>query len=1126
MSVRPATQVASFVREDKAPLYMPEELHNELWSVDREVYNDAYKCLMVRNMVPKVGELSEDHHVLYSTYVFGSVLRFAEKHYNSAEVKTRTIFGRLDLMKHSPGNRMPCHLTYLVPRDMYQLWLLWLNKLQINKVSRPLIAKHSLSEDARHAGMWRLFFDMDLKDEKNRPESTAEFMALPLKLKRIFKSVARSAPNVDRKGCKVTVLFRPSSMGFHIVYRDIYVDGDCQRLIRDFSLLLTKFLQEQLPLFTRYYKFDLAPTSRGDITLPGFYHGDFPCMSVKAVNEDYIYRNPIGDTKLLDTSIVPPPAEARRYSYLLKDIFAELTSDFDEEPSPDAPPSLAQRAEEALVTIHLGDENMTGDSINMSAINNPADFIKASETWYDGDVFDYGAQSLPPVTTLDLMQEIYKAIYDEANARNGEIFDFHPHVLKVMNKHFAWITDRAEVFARRLDSVNGGTIFRGENQMTWAKAYKGLVWKYKVEKDGETKTKTCDICKYWFESPGKRCYESTTFAPYPPGHRMLPTPKSKVLNLWNGFKWPLEELLRETHNRENQELARALQRHIFRIICACDWEKFQFFMCLLAAKIRNPHFMPNCVVILSGKEGAGKSFIFNDCLLPYFSSNGILCTDISRMTGNFNALFENKLMVVLDEASYAGNQKNNTQLKNAVTAGVQIIDQKYKAQRVSVSFSQYWIISNEEVVMPQGAAARRWCQFMLVPNSARGQWEKHEEYFTYLMKLKDDDNAGLKCWLSQFHDSSCYPNSLLTSYGTFSNHTFPLACLNELHDQKSFSQKPILKFWRNALEIGYVYPPEEDYHLNSYRIKNLRREILAVGTQVNYEVGDVWWGAIPGGENGAEGVVSLYSSFPASWNIFSGRRVSDLKYNQSEMETYNLADYLTKYRHPSWSMENRWMGIINMPQAFAHFMSSKSILNSTLKGVDANMDYPGFVYYSRCAFADIDAHNGKADVLTSVVQPEWCNLSSFRMQDGLPESWDKYKSCPPTHLVGGELQATFMVVGDWEEARRKFYFQTGIDTTKDQKFKDADMSKRKSMVNEDWKEKMLQFLDLEPDQLVSPFPQTKRKRTTFESEYDTCEIVTGLSRLRVQMEEEEEFSEPPAKRSRNEACHPFVTNQQ
>ncbi|RTL21773.1 MAG: hypothetical protein EKK52_07785 [Burkholderiales bacterium] len=208
------------------------------------------------------------------------------------------------------------------------------------------------------------------------------------------------------------------------------------------------------------------------------------------------------------------------------------------------------------------------------------------------------------------------------------------------------------------------------------------------------------IAPVWFGWSGRRTYLG--------GVKMLPqgihgdglSVPADTLNTWMGFvtvpaeadgsDWPtIREYLRD-------------------ILCAGDRSLYAWLMNWLAHAVQFPHEKPGTALILKGPQGAGKTTL-TDLLRAIFHSAHIVSADRPEaLLGKFNAHLREALIVIADEAVFAGDPAANNRLKAFVTDSTITVEQKGLDSYAVPSFHRLIMTSNEEHVVRAETDARRW----------------------------------------------------------------------------------------------------------------------------------------------------------------------------------------------------------------------------------------------------------------------------------------------------------------------------------------------------------------------------------------------------------------------------------
>jgi hypothetical protein len=142
--------------------------------------------------------------------------------------------------------------------------------------------------------------------------------------------------------------------------------------------------------------------------------------------------------------------------------------------------------------------------------------------------------------------------------------------------------------------------------------------------------------KAWLEWRDRREYTSTFYEP------SLPLEYGGGYNLWRGFG--------VTPKKGSWRLMR---RHIWKILCNKDKNKFKYVIRWLAWAVQNPGDRAQRALAFRGKQGAGKSIVFNE-FVRIFGNHGQQVTNMNHLTGKFNSHLSETSFLFADEAYVPG----------------------------------------------------------------------------------------------------------------------------------------------------------------------------------------------------------------------------------------------------------------------------------------------------------------------------------------------------------------------------------------------------------------------------------------------------------------------------------------
>lgn len=214
--------------------------------------------------------------------------------------------------------------------------------------------------------------------------------------------------------------------------------------------------------------------------------------------------------------------------------------------------------------------------------------------------------------------------------------------------------------------------------------------------------RTYPLGKWWLAHPKARRYEGVDFAP---GGDVA----NDVLNMWRGF--PYESALGDWS---------LLHDHILQNVAG---EHANWLLNWMARAVQHPGAPAEVAVVLRGGRGVGKGFFareFGALFVPHFRA----ISNPRHLVGNFNSHLEDCVLLLVDEAYYAGDKRHESVLKALVTEPTLAIERKGYDLRQTRNNLHMIMCSNEAWVVPAGLDERR---FLVLHVAATRQ--RDTEYF-------------------------------------------------------------------------------------------------------------------------------------------------------------------------------------------------------------------------------------------------------------------------------------------------------------------------------------------------------------------------------------------------------------
>ncbi len=150
-----------------------------------------------------------------------------------------------------------------------------------------------------------------------------------------------------------------------------------------------------------------------------------------------------------------------------------------------------------------------------------------------------------------------------------------------------------------------------------------------------------------------------------------------------------------------------LRNHVRDVLCEGDDDLFHWFMTWIASPFARPGVKVPSSVAIRGEQGTGKSKLF-DWLRDGMGCAALKVSQGKHLTGSFNAHLDGKLLLVCEEAFWAGDRAAAGVIKDLITADELTVEAKFenavtRPNRLAVAF-----ISNNDWIIPtDGKDARR-----------------------------------------------------------------------------------------------------------------------------------------------------------------------------------------------------------------------------------------------------------------------------------------------------------------------------------------------------------------------------------------------------------------------------------
>jgi hypothetical protein len=284
----------------------------------------------------------------------------------------------------------------------------------------------------------------------------------------------------------------------------------------------------------------------------------------------------------------------------------------------------------------------------------------------------------------------------------------------------------------------------------------------------------------WLSSPRRRFYNGIELAPN--GHT---TPG--YYNMWNGF------------TVEPKKGDWSIYRQHLDLLAEHDEESARYILAWMADVVKHPERPGVTSLGFRGGQGTGKS-TFVKWYGSLFGSHFLHLDSEQRLLGRFNAHLHNAILVLADEAVWAGGKQGLGALKRLITEDTLAIERKGIDTIMVKNMIHMMVASNEEWFVPASFDDRRFAVFHVSDarqNNAQFFGTVREELF---------ERGGLAALLYD----------LLEHPGNVDLRKIPET--EERDRQKKRSLQPKHAWWLEMLTDGTPWDEAELTDIGDYRV--------------------------------------------------------------------------------------------------------------------------------------------------------------------------------------------------------------------------------------------------------------------------------------------------------------------
>lgn len=247
----------------------------------------------------------------------------------------------------------------------------------------------------------------------------------------------------------------------------------------------------------------------------------------------------------------------------------------------------------------------------------------------------------------------------------------------------------------------------------------------------------------WLGNDRRRTYRGLVFEP---GQA-----SADRYNLWSGFAvTPIEGD------------CRLFIEHVEQVICSGDKQLSEYVLSWMAHAVQRPAELPETALILRGRQGTGKS-LFCNLFGQLFGQHFVVVSHAKHLVGSFNKHLEHALVVLAEEAFWAGDHHAEGVLKTLISDKVRMIEGKFREPYPVSNFVRLMVATNADWAVPAGIEERR----MVVIEVSDAKMQDHAYFRRLRHQMATGGAQALMHWLMGRDISTYDPRAIPKTQALF-----------------------------------------------------------------------------------------------------------------------------------------------------------------------------------------------------------------------------------------------------------------------------------------------------------------------------------------------------------------------
>lgn len=329
-----------------------------------------------------------------------------------------------------------------------------------------------------------------------------------------------------------------------------------------------------------------------------------------------------------------------------------------------------------------------------------------------------------------------------------------------------------------------------------------LLYMNDTERIGERNVNVADI---WMRHKDRNQYDGIEFDP----NNNEEPKKGEAWNIWMdwntrecGYRRFIDKKIYNSIKNTKQALGMCdtYLNHIQENICGNfigkDNERaLKYILYWMADALVNPTKRSTCIALRSG-QGYGKGQ-FVGKFAELFGNHYVHLHNSDQMTDQFNWHLKDNLLLFADEAIFAGDKKQASDIKGMITDPTRQLRKLYQDPISVPNFTRIIMASNEDWIIPSDMDDRR---FFVI--DVGGKRAKDRPYFD---KMNDEWNSGGREAFCYFLVECIAQQEDFPSYD-FENEKIT----TKAHWEQMLLSNPVVEWYDRILENGYFQYTDDD----------------------------------------------------------------------------------------------------------------------------------------------------------------------------------------------------------------------------------------------------------------------------------------------------------------------------